>query len=427
MKKLLLRFFLLASSVPFIIYSQTIQITGEEMYIQNFNSLANTGESSVLPNGWYLYETGAEANNMYSAGDGSREPGDTKSYGLLNSTERAFGNLRSPNPGGVVATIGASFINISGFTITQLPISFTGEQWRRGNGGADRLDFQMSLDATALNNGTWTDYNGLDFSSPYLGPNNNIRLDGNLPANRTSISFTITGLNIANGVTFWIRWLDFDKIGTDDGLSIDDFMIDESALPVELSFFSAIVLDYGVRLKWRTETEVSNYGFEVERAQGNFEFRNSNFESIGFVEGNGNSNSPKDYTFIDNEVNGGKYSYRLKQFDNDGKFEYSKVIEVNLGSPQRFELSQNYPNPFNPVTTIQFSIPASPNPSQGGALVKLIIYNLLGEEVAVLVNQVLEAGVHTINFNASELNSGLYIYKLESNGFVQSKKMTLIK
>ena len=175
-------------------------------------------------------------------------------------------------------------------------------------------------------------------------------------------------------------------------------------------------MDSGVKLKWRTETEVSNYGFEILRSAQN----DIAWSKLGFVEGHGNSNSPKDYSFTDNKVTGGKYSYRLKQIDTDGKFEYSKVVEVDLGSPTKFELSQNYPNPFNPTTTIKFSLPQSGN-------VKLIIYNLLGEQVAELFNGFKEAGVHTINFYASELNSGLYIYKLEANEFVQSRKMTLIK
>jgi len=138
------------------------------------------------------------------------------------------------------------------------------------------------------------------------------------------------------------------------------------------------------------------------------------------VEGSGNSNSPKDYSFLDGNVIAGKYSYRLKQIDNDGNFEYSKVIDVDLGSPIKFELSQNYPNPFNPVTTIQFSVPESGN-------VKLIVYNLLGEQVTELVNGIKEAGVYSLNFNAENLNSGMYIYRMETNGFVQLKKMTLIK
>jgi hypothetical protein len=186
-------------------------------------------------------------------------------------------------------------------------------------------------------------------------------------------------------------------------------------LPVELAFFSARVLENSVKLNWKTETEVSNYGFEILR-----QAQDEEWNIIGFVEGYGNSNSPKDYSFIDQNVSDGKYSYRLKQIDTDGQFEYSKVIEADLGSPTKFELSQNYPNPFNPTTTIKYSLPQSGN-------VKLTVYNLLGEQVAELVNGFIEAGIHTINFSAGNFNSGVYIFKIEANGFVQSRKMTLIK
>jgi len=182
---------------------------------------------------------------------------------------------------------------------------------------------------------------------------------------------------------------------------------DASPLPVELSSFS--------KLKWGTETEVSNYGFEILRST-----QNDNWQLVGFIEGHGNSNSPKEYSFIDNNVTAGKYSYRLKQIDTDGKFEYSKIIEIEFGSPIKYELSKNYPNPFNPATTIRYSLPESGS-------VKLMVFNLLGEEVEVLVNEMKEAGIHTVNFNASNLNSGLYVYKIETNEFVQSRKMILLK
>ncbi|MDH3269137.1 MAG: T9SS type A sorting domain-containing protein, partial [Ignavibacteria bacterium] len=188
-----------------------------------------------------------------------------------------------------------------------------------------------------------------------------------------------------------------------------------SPLPVELSSFSASILKNGVKLKWRTETEVSNYGFEILRS-----VLDDNWDVLGFVEGHGNSNSPKDYSFTDDNLTQGKYSYRLKQIDTDGSFNYSKTIEVEFGSADKFELSQNYPNPFNPVTTIRFSIPHSSN-------VKLTVFNILGEQVAELVNGFREAGVHKINFDASEFNSGLYLYKLESNGLIQTRKMLLVK
>ncbi len=188
-----------------------------------------------------------------------------------------------------------------------------------------------------------------------------------------------------------------------------------SPLPVELNSFSASISENSIKLSWRTETEVANYGFEVQRS-----VETNNWNKIGFVEGAGNSNSPKDYSFVDNNITAGKYSYRLKQIDNDGKFSFSKTVEVNFGEPGEYTLSQNYPNPFNPVTTIKFSIPLSGN-------VKLTVYNILGEKIAELINGYKDAGVHTINFNATQFNSGLYLYKLESNGFIQTRKMLLIK
>jgi len=195
---------------------------------------------------------------------------------------------------------------------------------------------------------------------------------------------------------------------------------EESLLPVELSSFSASIIGSIVKLNWKTETEVNNYGFDIERKEGSRLSEVGTFEKIGFIQGNGNSNSPKYYSFEDNNLTAGKYSYRLKQIDTDGQFEYSKVIEVDLDAPMKYELSQNYPNPFNPVTTIQFSIPEARE-------VKLMIYNILGEQVAELVNESKEAGVHTINFNAAELNSGLYIYKLTAGNFNAVKKLMVIK
>ncbi|MBK7378979.1 MAG: T9SS type A sorting domain-containing protein [Ignavibacteriales bacterium] len=198
----------------------------------------------------------------------------------------------------------------------------------------------------------------------------------------------------------------------------------DGSLPVELTSFSATTIGSSVKLNWQTATEVNNYGFDIERntplnplSRGEVEGK---WEKIGFVNGNGNSNSPKSYSFIDDNVSAGSYSYRLKQIDNDGQFEYSKVIGVSFMKPSEFSLAQNYPNPFNPTTTIQFTLPRAGN-------VKLTLFNLLGQKIKTLINEYKESGVHTLNFNASDLNSGLYIYKLEANGLVKTRKMTLVK
>ncbi len=198
----------------------------------------------------------------------------------------------------------------------------------------------------------------------------------------------------------------------------------ESELPVELTSFSALAIGSTVKLNWNTATEINNYGFEVERSETQ-EAKSKTWEKIGFVNGNGNSNSPKDYSYVDNKLVGsGKYLYRLKQIDNDGQFEYSEVIEIDLGVPSKFELSQNYPNPFNPSTKIRYSIP---NVGSGLAQTVLKVYDVLGNEVATLVNEYKPAGSYEVTFDASSLSSGIYLYKIQSGNFIQTKKMILIK
>lgn len=191
-------------------------------YTQDFNTLANSGTSSTIPNGWDFLESGTNANATYTAGTGSSTTGDTYSFGAAASTERALGGLLS---GSLTPTIGASFTNNTGGTIDSIDVSYTGEQWRLGAvARVDRLDFQYSTNASSLGTGTWVDVDSLDFTAPVTGPSTGA-LDGNAAANRTARSFTITGLNIPNGTTFWIRWVDFNATSSDDGLAIDDFSL----------------------------------------------------------------------------------------------------------------------------------------------------------------------------------------------------------
>ena len=188
---------------------------------------------------------------------------------------------------------------------------------------------------------------------------------------------------------------------------------DYSPLPVELTSFTASARGTSITLNWETKTEVDNNGFEVERNA------NGTWQKIGFVEGHGTANSPKYYSFVDNGVVGNKIQYRLRQVDNDGSFEYSPVVEVEL-NPTEFALYQNYPNPFNPSTMIRFSIPV-------GGTVALNVFNTLGEKVAALLNGQLEAGYHEVSFDASNLPSGLYFYEIKTGDFSSIKKMILMK
>ena len=194
-------------------------------YTQDFDTLASSGTSDVVPNGWWFAESGTNANTTYTAGTGSSNAGDTYSFGGTLSAERAFGALQS---GSLVPTRGASFTNDTGSTITTLSVSYVGEQWRLGAlARADRIDFQYSLDATSLATGTWTDVDALDFTAPTTGPTTGA-LDGNAAANRTPVSGSISGLAVAPGASFWIRWTDFNASGADDGLAVDAFSLTPS-------------------------------------------------------------------------------------------------------------------------------------------------------------------------------------------------------
>ena len=218
--------------------------------------------------------------------------------------------------------------------------------------------------------------------------------------------------------------------GSGSGYSMGE-SLPNMPLPVELVSFTAKILRGNVVLNWTTETEVSNYGFDVERTtpfpppyQGGGGEAGGGWEKIGFVEGSGNSNAVKHYSFLDSKlVSGLEYYYRLKQIDTDGQYEYSNEVNVTL-SIDTYNLYQNYPNPFNPTTTINFSLPEE-------AFVKLKIWDILGNEIAVLVNERLSPGNHEAIFNVSSargvVTSGVYFYSLEAGGFSLREKMIIIK
>jgi len=192
-------------------------------------------------------------------------------------------------------------------------------------------------------------------------------------------------------------------------------------LPVVLVSFIASGNQKNADLHWSTATEVNNFGFEVQRSAVGNQHSEMNWAKVGFVDGNGTTNASKAYSFTDNNLSSGKYSYRLKQIDRDGKFTYSQSVEVTIGqTPKEFALMQNYPNPFNPTTMISYQIPA-------GNTVSLKVFDAIGREVATLLNETKDAGSYSVNFDASKLSSGVYIYRLESGSFVSTKKLILMK
>ncbi len=202
---------------------------------------------------------------------------------------------------------------------------------------------------------------------------------------------------------------------------------EDNPTPVELTTFTATTQNGIVILKWKTATEVNNYGFEIERRNVTQIACNlsNKWERLGFVEGHGNSNAPKEYSFKDENPPSGEIQYRLKQIDIDGSFTYSDVVEVENDIPTKFVLSQNYPNPFNPTTTISYAIPSVE--TRHALSVQLIVYDLLGRKVATLVNEKQTPGNYSVEFDASKLSSGIYYYTLRAGDFTATKKMILLR
>ncbi len=190
--------------------------------------------------------------------------------------------------------------------------------------------------------------------------------------------------------------------------------------PVELTSFTARVINNKTFLEWNTASEINNSGFDIESS-----YDNQIFNKIGFVPGFGTSTEQHSYIFKVDEQISSKTYFRLKQIDFDGTYEYSDVVEVDGLTPTEFYLAQNHPNPFNPSTSIQFSLPMD-------ASVKIKLFNMIGEEIIEIANSEYPAGIHNINFTANHLASGTYFYSLEAKGsngisFTSSRKMLLLK
>lgn len=195
------------------------------------------------------------------------------------------------------------------------------------------------------------------------------------------------------------------------------WLTDLQPVPVELTSFIAQASSEGVILKWTTASELNNHGFEIEKSSDGTEFL-----TIAFVPGAGTTTEVTEYSYTDDvDYKGGEtFYYRLKQVDLDGRVQYSSIVEVMFDIPKDFVLHQNYPNPFNPSTTIKFAVPKS-------SLVNIKVYDLTGQEVASLVNEVKEAGTYEIKFDAQGLASGVYILRMTADNFSSVRKLNILK
>ncbi|HWA05517.1 MAG TPA: T9SS type A sorting domain-containing protein [Ignavibacteria bacterium] len=213
-------------------------------------------------------------------------------------------------------------------------------------------------------------------------------------------------------------------ISTSPGTGADMKLIkySDAALPVTMTDFSATVNRRNVCLSWQTSNEINNSGFELQRISVK-SGSSSAWEKIAFITGHGNTNIPSQYTFSDINLNAGNYNYRLKQIDYNGNFEYFQLNaprEIVIGAPQEFELSQNYPNPSNPTCVINYSVPSD-------GYVKITVYDIQGKVCAILIDEQITAGYHSVRFDGTLLASGIYFYRIQAESFTETKKMILIK
>jgi len=364
-----------------------------------------------------IYENGASGNNnnlyfntIYVDGTPSGTTSSTYAlYNAVNTNTRDFRNniLYNARSGGTTGKhYAVSIAGTTGLTINYNDYYASGTSGVLGYLGADK---------TTLSD--WQTATGQDANS--LNTNPNLTNAGSTTATDYRLTINHTGVD-GTGITD--DYSGYSRSGTPTIGAIEY----DNPVPVELASFSANAVNSKVILNWSTATEVNNYGFSVERSEAslnNPEAGASSYiwETIGFVQGHGNSNSPKEYSFTDNNLQQGNIRYRLKQIDNDGQYEYSDVVEVAFNlSPSTFELFQNYPNPFNPSTTIRYSIPQK-------SKVILKVFDVLGTEVTTLVNEEKSAGNYEIKFEGNGLVSGIYFYRITNGINSETRKMILLR
>lgn len=233
---------------------------------------------------------------------------------------------------------------------------------------------------------------------------NDFTIIGDVPSDETSFE----DHTVAPSTTYYYRVKATNEFTQSEYSEIVEI---DTPVPVELESFQAEILEEGILLKWRTITETNNMGFEI--------FRDNEF--VKFFPGKGTTSERQEYSFLDLEKENKVNRYLLYQLDYDGTRSEVGSIEVEVNYvPKEYSLSQNYPNPFNPSTTIELGLPKASN-------VEIVIYNLTGEKIKEVVNENFREGIYKINVDLSDYPSGLYLYRMKTNDFVDTKKMMLLK
>ena len=412
------------------------------------NGTLDDGYTNALPLGFGFKFYGTEYSNVYLSTNGFL------SFSPLSSA--TYTNAQIPTSGAPENMIAMFWDDLDGRTqgtVHQLQdgnkyyIQFTNWQKYSGTGS---LTFQVvlhqngkivvyynNMNATlnsatvGIENATATDGLQVVYDANYV--TNNLALefaaDPDWLSNNVNSGTMFNGNSVQVELTFQAEDYPQGSYAMDVVINSTDPVTPEvivpvtmavSTIPVELTSFAAQSDKNNVTILWSTATETNNSGFQIERKLSG----TSDWKTVSFVSGKGTTTERNSYSYSDKGLAVGKYSYRLKQVDFDGTFEYSSIIETDVTTPDKYALYQNYPNPFNPATTIEYSLPEKAN-------VTISIYSAIGELVMTLVNGTVEAGYQRANFNASGLTSGTYIYQIKAVGsdriFTDTKKMILLK
>lgn len=406
------------------------------------NAVANSSENNLNNISIQFLPSAFSNNSITGVGGVSKTDYEIKFFGQ-------FGSNIIQNPGAeldfanwnIISTDGSAWIVDS----NSAKAHSENKRWVTGNGG---YSIQQTIDLTTVGYSAavldeihpictgiyvypgwdfWGNTGKFDIKAELLDASDNV-----LATNQISYD---EGLGV---VTYWVNKLgyfytyptgvrkfrmtlaghDGNNWAGNYGPSFDDAYayIDQTVpMPVELSSFSAEIIENKVSLTWTTSNEKNNFGFNIEKKS-----ENGEWILCGFIEGNGNSNSPKTYNFSDDCISSVKQFYRLKQIDQDGSFAYSKVLEVNPANPEDFNLFSNYPNPFNPSTKISYSLNKE-------GLVILNVFSVTGQLVKQLVSSNQKPGIYNIDFKSDGLSSGVYLVALKFNGKTITQKMVIAK
>ena len=385
--------------------SAQISITSNSFtYSQDFSTLVNSGvanNNTTLPAGWVLLEKGSSSRNntAYTADNGATNSGDIYSVGVASNTERGLGSIRS---GSLSPLFGVSFVNNSGGVISSISVAYRGETWRVATiNRQDSIKFEYAIGATGIDtvNGTWVRVPELDYINPGQAA---LATAGGTEIHSTALSYTITGLNIPSGTTFYFRFNDANATGADDMTAVDDFQISMLVIPVELVKFAAQKDKSAAKLTWTTATELNNAFYAIERSTDG-----KTFDKIGEVSGYGNSQQMRTYAYVDEKPSGAVNYYRLRQVDFDRKETVSKTVSVNFDKNASIKV---YPA----IATDKINVEIN---SDGA--VDLTIVNLVGQ---VVKTQKVENTEGVLPINISDLPNGSYIIRMVSKTGEMTKR-----